>query len=80
MSAPILGRVLRSRSPSYCEVYSDYPMPVGSYVYAEFKVIDRATGSQAVRRAVGVVSNSSYSPIFERPSITDLREDIPEGL
>lgn len=77
MSAPILGRVLRSRSPSYCEVYSDYPMPVGSYVYAEFKVIDRATGSQAVRRAVGVVSNSSYSPIFERPSITDLREDIP---
>ncbi|MDT7887696.1 MAG: ATP-binding protein [Desulfurococcales archaeon] len=76
MSLPILGRVLRSRSPSFCEVYSDYPMPVGSYVYAEFRVMDKATGSQVVRRVVGVVSNSSYSPIIERPSITDLKEEI----
>lgn len=72
MSRPILGRVLRSGSPLYSYVYSDYPMPVGSYVYAEFSVLDRASGSRVSRRVIGVVSNSSYSPIIERPSIADL--------
>jgi len=75
MSRPILGRVLRSGSPLYSYVYSDYPMPVGSYVYAEFSVLDRASGSKVGRRVIGVVSNSSYSPIIERPSIVDLRSE-----
>ena len=77
MSLPILGRVLRSDSPSFCWVYSDSPAPLGTYVYAEFSVIDRATGSRIARKVVGIVSNSSYSPIMERPVLADLREDIP---
>ncbi len=76
MGAPTLGRVLRSDSPSFCEVYSDYPMPLGSYVYAEFSVVDRSTGSVVSRSVLGVVSNSSYSPIMRGPSITDLNEDL----
>ncbi|MGC9010214.1 MAG: ATP-binding protein [Sulfolobales archaeon] len=71
----VIGYVTQSYSPILAEAVSDTPVPIGSYVYAEFDVRDRATGSLITRRVIGVVTNAGYQPAMPLSTLALLRED-----
>ena len=71
----VIGYVTQSYSPILAEAVSDTPVPIGSYVYAEFDVRDRVSGSLITRRVIGVVTNAGYQPAMPLSTLALLRED-----
>ena len=77
----IIGFVTQSLTPANAEAISESPVPIGTYVYADFLVRDRRKRSMVNRRVVGVVTNVGYQPAMPLSTLSLLREDVePEKL
>ncbi len=70
-----IGYVKQSYSPILAEAMAETPVPIGSYVYAEFEVRDRLTGSSTNRKVIGVVTNAGYQPAVPESTYALLREE-----
>ncbi|MEZ0289702.1 MAG: ATP-binding protein [Sulfolobales archaeon] len=71
-----IGYVSASRTPSLVEIIASSPVPIGTYVYAEFDVRDRVRGEILKRRVIGIVTNASYQPAIPMSVLALAREEI----
>lgn len=71
-----IGFISSSKTPTIAEMIASSPVAIGTYVYVEFNVRDRARKENLLRRVIGIVTNTSYQPAVPTSILSLAREDL----